>query len=103
VVAVVSALALGCVRTADTAQPVLGGTPAAEFGESLRHRVTTDAMVAHLTTLQTIADGHDGTRAVGTPGYDASVDFVAGVLRDRGFDVQTPEFQTRVFTPRSRN
>ena len=93
----VLALAVGCVRTADSAQPVLGGTPAAEFGESLRNRVTTDAMVAHLATLQTIADSHDGNRAVGTPGYDASVDFVARVLRDKGFDVQTPEFQTRVF------
>ena len=29
---------------------------------------------------------------MGTPGYDASVDYVAGVLRAAGYDVQTPEF-----------
>jgi len=63
----------------------------------LRHRITTDALVAHLAKLQAIADSHDGTRAVGTPGYDASVDYVAGVLRTRGFDVATPDFQARVF------
>ena len=32
-----------------------------------------------------------GGRADGTPGYDASVDYVAGALRDKGFDVETPE------------
>jgi len=96
-VAVVSVLALGCARAADTSQPVAAGTPAKEFGEVLRQRVTTDALVAHLAKLQAIADSHDGTRAVGTPGYDASVDYVAGMLRNKGFDVQTPDFQTRVF------
>ncbi|MCB1292763.1 MAG: M28 family peptidase, partial [Mycobacterium sp.] len=54
-------------------------------------------MVDHLAALQDIADAHGGTRAVGTPGYDASVDYVVGVLRDAGFEVQTPQFQTRVF------
>ena len=81
VVAVVGSLALGCGRSADTAQPVSAGKPAREFAEGLRQRVTTDAMVEHLGELQAIADRHDGTRAVGTPGYDASVDYVAGVLR----------------------
>ncbi len=28
------------------------------------------------------------------PGFDAAVDYIAGgVLRDKGFDVQTPEFE----------
>src|SRR5690606_3413228 len=35
--------------------------------------------------------------ALGTPGYDASVEYVAGVLRDAGYDVQTPEFSARRF------
>ena len=90
-------VALGCGHVADNAQSVAAGKPAREFGEALRHRVTTDSMVGHLKALQAIADDHDGTRAVGTPGYDASVDYVAGLLRDKGFDVATPEFQTRVF------
>lgn len=48
--------------------------------------------MAHLTMLQHIADANGGNRAVGTPGYDASVDYVADALRSKGFDVQTPEF-----------
>ncbi len=53
-------------------------------------------MMAHLTKLQEIADAHDGNRALGTAGYDASVDYVAKALRDKGFDVQTPEFEVRL-------
>ena len=58
--------------------------------------VTQDAMMAHVTKLQEIADEHGGNRALGSPGYDASVDYVANTLRDKGFDVQTPEFEVRL-------
>src|ERR1700742_286012 len=54
-------------------------------------------MMAHLSKLQDIANANNGTRAVGTPGYEASVDYVANTLRNSGFDVQTPEFSARVF------
>ena len=91
------AAALGCSRTAELPNPVAAGGPAVEFATGLQKRVTPDAMFAHLTKLQDIANAHDGTRAVGTPGYEASVDFVAEVLRSKGFDVTTPEFSTRVF------
>ncbi|WP_082690382.1 M28 family metallopeptidase [Mycobacterium sp. M26] len=96
VIAVVVALA-GCSKPADSAAPVIAPKPAAEFADGLRKQVTTDAMVSHLQKLQDIANANNGTRAVGTPGFDASVDYVAGVLRERGFDVTTPEFQTRIF------
>ena len=96
VVAVV-ALVAGCSRSSTAAPPAPAATPAVEFAAALQKRVTTDAMVAHLAKLQDIANANNGTRAVGTPGFDASVDYVVGVLRDKGFDVQTPEFQTRVF------
>ncbi len=100
--ALVLCAALGCTRPADTARPVpessADGSPAArKFAEDLRARVTVGAMTAHLAKLQEIADTHGGNRAVGAPGYEASVDYVAGVLRGRGFDVQTPEFEVRVF------
>ncbi|MDT5073301.1 MAG: hypothetical protein QOH82_2621, partial [Mycobacterium sp.] len=62
----------------------------------LRDHVSTDAMLGHLKKLQEIADANGGTRALGTPGYDASVDYVAGVLRDKGFDVQTGDFEVRI-------
>lgn len=98
-VALVSAS--GCSRAADTAQPVKEGPSANKeavaFASALRDRVTTGAMMAHLSKLQEIANANNGTRAVGTPGYEASVDYVANALRDRGFDVQTPHFEVRIF------
>ena len=36
---------------------------------------------------------NDGNRADGSPGYQASVDYVAQLLRDKGFEVETPEFE----------
>jgi Zn-dependent M28 family amino/carboxypeptidase len=50
-------------------------------------------MYTHLRKLQEIADVNRGSRGEGTPGYDASVDYVVQVLKDKGFDVQTPEFE----------
>ncbi len=101
--AVVLCTAPGCSRAADTARPVpessFDVSPAArKLAEDLRRRVSVDAMTVHLGRLQEIADTHGGNRAVGTPGYDASVDYVADVLRRTGFDVATPEFELRVFT-----
>ena len=63
----------------------------------MHNKVTADAMMAHLAKLQDIANANNGTRAVGTPGYEASVDYVVNTLRNNGFDVQTPEFSARVF------
>ncbi|KQU36645.1 MULTISPECIES: M28 family peptidase [unclassified Rhodococcus (in: high G+C Gram-positive bacteria)] len=67
-------------------------------GSSLSEAVTLDAVVSHLQELSDIADAHDGNRAAGTAGYDASVDYVAGTLRDAGFDVETPEFSFDSYT-----
>jgi Zn-dependent M28 family amino/carboxypeptidase len=66
------------------------------FVNETRQRVTTDAMMVHLRSLQRIADANDGNRASGTPGYQASVDYIADALRSKGFDVQTPEFELRL-------
>src|SRR5262249_316311 len=99
-VAVAGAVALltaGCVRWSTHSQPATSLTVAAEFATGLRNRMTTDAMMVHLSKLQDIANANNGTRAVGTPGYEASVDYVVNALRNSGFDVQTPEFSARVF------
>ncbi|HEY7051525.1 MAG TPA: M28 family metallopeptidase [Mycobacterium sp.] len=75
-------------------------TPAAaDYAQSLAKKVTADGMYADLQQLQQIADANGGTRAVDTPGYEASVDYVVKTLRDKGFDVQTPEFEFRHFIP----
>jgi Zn-dependent M28 family amino/carboxypeptidase len=89
-------LATGGCASSDTVKP-MKSISAPDFAASLRGRVTTDAMMAHLTKLQDIANANGNTRAVGTPGYDASVDYVVGKLRDKGFDVQTVQFDARVF------
>ncbi|OBI76926.1 M28 family metallopeptidase [Mycobacterium sp. E740] len=74
-----------------------GVAPAAvDFARSLAKRTSTDAMYASLQRLQEIADANKGNRALGSPGYAASVHFVADTLRDKGFDVQTPEFEVRL-------
>ena len=65
---------------------------APDLGHGLAARVTADGMLAHLRALQDIANANGGNRASGTPGYDASVEYVAKVLRSRGFDVMTPQF-----------
>ncbi|WP_460356193.1 M20/M25/M40 family metallo-hydrolase [Mycobacterium sp. ZZG] len=67
--------------------------PAPQLGPELADKVTIDGVYRHLVEFQNIADAHDGNRADGTPGYQASVDYVAQLLRDNGFDVQTPEFE----------
>jgi hypothetical protein len=42
----------------------------------------------HLQALQRIADDNDGNRSAGTPGYEASADYVAERLRDAGWTVE---------------
>lgn len=88
-----TAFSTGCSHRSGSEQT----TGAAEFASALKGKVTIDAMMAHLSKLQDIANANNGTRAVGTPGYEASVDYVVNTLRDSGFDVQTPEFSARVF------
>ncbi|KWX65936.1 M28 family metallopeptidase [Mycobacterium sp. NAZ190054] len=67
--------------------------PAPPLRPELADKVTVDGVYRHLVELQEIADANGGNRADGTPGFQASVDYVAQLLRDNGFDVQTPEFE----------
>src|SRR5580693_7653303 len=75
-------LATGGCASSDTVKPLKSISPP-DFAASLRGRVTTDAMMAHLTKLQDIAN--------------ANGNYVVGKLRDKGFDVQTVQFDARVF------
>lgn len=79
-----------------SATPTTASTPATDFAGALAQKLTADAMMAHLTKLQAIADANGGNRALGSPGYAASVDYVAATLRDKGFDVATNEFEVRL-------
>jgi hypothetical protein len=87
-VAAFVALAVATLASCSSAE----SPPASDMPHDVAGRITADGMYSHLRTLQEIADGNRGSRAEGTPGYDASVDYVVQVLKDKGFDVATPEF-----------
>ena len=53
----------------------------------------------HQAALQDIADANGGTRAAGTPGYDASVDYVVETLEAAGWSVTLHEFPFTFFPP----
>ncbi|KAA0086802.1 M20/M25/M40 family metallo-hydrolase [Mycolicibacterium sp. P9-64] len=94
VAVVATAAVAGCDRhSSPEAAP---STAAADFAGQLHEKLTTDAMMAHLTKLQEIADANDGNRALGTSGYAASADYVTKTLRDNGFDVATDEFEVKL-------
>src|SRR5258708_9153557 len=97
VAAVIALVTGGCFHWSSKSQAPAANPAAAEFAGALRNKVSADAIMAHLTKLQDIANANNGTRAVGTPGYEYSVDYVVNTLRNSGFDVQTPEFSARVF------
>ncbi|WP_333891159.1 M28 family peptidase [Mycolicibacterium gadium] len=85
----------GCGRGQGEVAPA---NNAAEYAQDLQSKVTLNAAMAHLQELQKIADANGGTRVAGSPGYDASVEYVAKTLRDKGFDVDTPEFTMGIFS-----
>ncbi|MGE0215492.1 M20/M25/M40 family metallo-hydrolase [Mycolicibacterium sp.] len=82
-------LVAGSVLSCSTSSRAPAPPPVAELAE----RVTIDGVYRHLAELQKIADDNDGNRADGTPGFQASVDYLVKLLRDNGFEVTTAEFE----------
>ncbi len=84
---------------------LVGCTSAAPSDNALQNQLVDDVTGAdaftHLEALQRIADNNGGNRASPGPGYDASVDYVAGILRDAGYEVSTPTFRVRDTTVRN--
>ncbi|MDT5146652.1 MAG: hypothetical protein QOC58_1297 [Mycobacterium sp.] len=97
VVVALTAFSTACFHRSSNASQGSGSAGAGEFANALHNKVTVDAMMTHLSKLQDIANANNGIRAVGTPGYEASVNYVVDTLRHSGFDVETPEFSARVF------
>jgi Zn-dependent M28 family amino/carboxypeptidase len=61
---------------------------------ALEEAVVVEAVRLHQAELQAIADANGGTRASGTEGYDASVDYVFAQLQATGyFDVRVQPFE----------
>src|SRR5687767_4513578 len=57
-----------------------------------RKNVTVGGMMSHERALQRVANRNGGTRASGTPGYLASVEYVEGRLEAAGYEVTRQEF-----------
>jgi Zn-dependent M28 family amino/carboxypeptidase len=65
--------------------------------KSLRKAVTLSGIREHQQALQNIATMNGGTRASGTPGYEASVAYVVDRLRRAGYDPQVQQFDFKAF------
>jgi Zn-dependent M28 family amino/carboxypeptidase len=66
--------------------------------------VTLEGVLEHMQQFQKIADSNDdpyypGSRAAGTEGYAGSVEYVAGLLREAGYDVTLDEFEFEFVFP----
>jgi len=60
--------------------------------KKLRKAVTVSGILQHERAFQRIANQNDGTRASGTPGFDASAAYVVKKLKKAGYKVRTQEF-----------
>ena len=59
--------------------------------------VTQEGAREHQEAFQAIADAHNGIRTSGTPGYDASADYVRKKLEAAGYAVTVQEFPFQTF------
>ena len=78
--------------------PAVSAAPTATDTSALRNAVTVSGIMKHEKALQQIANSNGGTRASGTPGFDASRDYVAGKLRAAGYQVTIQPFNFDFFT-----
>jgi len=86
-------IAAAACSPAPTAQPGAGiSVPDGPLMQQLRAAVRDDGALTHLNALQKIADENGGNRSSGSSGYEASVAYVAGVLRGAGFATDTPTY-----------
>jgi Zn-dependent M28 family amino/carboxypeptidase len=65
--------------------------------KKLQECVTLEGVRGHQAALQAIADANNGIRTSGTPGYDASVDYVVERMTAAGYDVTVQPFQFNAF------
>jgi Zn-dependent M28 family amino/carboxypeptidase len=65
--------------------------------KKFRDDVTVSGILGHERALQKIANDNGGTRASGTPGYDASVAYVQRRLEKAGYKVTRQQFDFKFF------
>jgi Zn-dependent M28 family amino/carboxypeptidase len=89
-------------ETASSVPSVSAGPKACENRNNNTHKkllecVTVEGVRAHQAALQAIANANGGTRVSGSPGYDASVDYVVDQLNSYGYNVTTQVFDFLYF------
>ncbi len=80
-----------------TAAPASAAPNTERLGNKLAREVTVGGVNRHLIALQRIADQNGGTRASGTPGFDASATYVHDKLAAAGWNVTDQEFEFPFF------
>ncbi|MBC8067587.1 MAG: M20/M25/M40 family metallo-hydrolase, partial [Deltaproteobacteria bacterium] len=66
--------------------------------DDLPASINADGLLAHLTALEQIAIDNGGNRAVGTPGYDASLEYVRMQMESYGYTTTPQAFDVEVFS-----
>ena len=92
-VSLAAVLAVVLLPTAASSAPPTCTNRANNSYQAVLDCVTLEGVRAHQRAFQDIADDNGGTRAVGTAGYDESVDYVSGLLEKAGYDVVLDDFQ----------
>jgi Zn-dependent M28 family amino/carboxypeptidase len=88
------------LMTASMAQEAAAPTPEAPVSVArapnddirLRQAVTVEGILEHERAFSQIAKRNDGTRVSGSPGHEKSVDYVARLLKDKGYKVANQRF-----------
>ncbi|MFC4113197.1 M28 family metallopeptidase [Nonomuraea zeae] len=88
-----AAVALAPLAFTGTASAHPGHHPGDNAVRKLVKDVSGKNVKKHLQALQAIAKANGGTRVSGTPGFDASRDYVARKLRSAGYDVTIQPFE----------
>ncbi|MFB7883936.1 M28 family peptidase [Microbacterium sp. NPDC056057] len=96
-VAVIATTAVAAMALVPAGGAVAAPTQACETRtnntyEKLLSCVTVDGVLEHEQALQAIASANGGTRAAGTAGYTASVEYVVDTLEAAGWNVELDEF-----------
>ena len=84
-VVLVALVLVAAATSASAADPI-------DQSRGFRKGVTVAGIREHQLALQQIADANGGTRAAGTAGYDASVEYIAGKAEVAGYKVSLDEF-----------
>lgn len=94
-----AAVVVAVAATASTAEtaPSECATRVNNSVEKLLECVDLEGVRAHQAALQAIADANGSTRVSGSPGYDASADYVVQQMEAAGWNVTRQEFQFQTF------